>query len=95
MLSGHVTSNLDQWVEDGFIDANQREAFAQLMENALQDAYDSGLAQSDNDGGYDDGYDRGYDDGYDRARNDLRDELRDDWFEQGWAAAIAEHGIEE
>lgn len=95
MLTSHVTSNLDQWVEDGYITADQRESIAQLMENAVQDAYDDGLSQSDNDGGYDDGYDDGYDAGYDQAKNELRDELRDDWFEQGWAAALAEHGIEE
>lgn len=82
MLSGHVTSNLDQWVEDGFIDANQREAFAQLMENALQDTWDAG-------------YEHGYDDCYEVANRELREKLRDDWFEEGWAAAIAEHGIEE
>lgn len=90
MLSGHVTINLDRWVEDGFIDANQREAFAQLMENALQDAYDSGLAQSDNDGGFDDGWDAGYAEGIAAIER-----KRDEWFEQGWEEALLEHGIEE
>ena len=98
MLSSHVTSNLDQWVEDGFIDIAQRESFAQLLENAVQDAYDKGLSQSDNDGGYDDGYDYGYDcgwsDGYESAKAENAAD-RDEWFEQGWAEALLEHGIEE
>lgn len=96
-LSSNVTANLDQWVENGLINAEQREAIAQLMEGAVQDAYWAGQdSMNDNyDSGYDEGYDNGWDDGYERAKNELRDELRDDWFEQGWAAAIAEHGIEE
>ncbi len=53
-LSSHVTSNLDLWVENGFISVEQREAIAQLMENAVQDAYESGLAEYQ-DNGYDDG----------------------------------------
>lgn len=92
-LSSNVTANLDQWVENGLINAEQREAIAQLMEGAVQDAYWAGQdSMNDN---YDDGYDNGWSDGYEQAKNELRDELRDDWFEQGWAAAIAEHGIEE
>lgn len=90
MLSSHVTSNLDQWVEDGFINIAQREAFAQLMENAVQDAYEDGFSQSDNDGGYDDGYDDGYNEGLASFES-----KRDEWFEQGWAEALLEHGIEE
>lgn len=90
MLTSHVTSNLDQWVEDGYITADQRESIAQLLENAVQDAYDNGLAQSDNDGGYD----LGYDDGYAEGLASLESK-RDEWFEQGWAEALLEHGIEE
>jgi hypothetical protein len=89
-LSSHVVANLDQWVENGFISVEQREAFAQLMENAVQDAYEYGLTQSDNDGGYDDGYDNGYDDA--QAGWESK---RDEWFDQGYEAALAEHGIEE
>lgn len=94
MLSSHVTSNLDQWVEDGLINAEQREAIVQLMENAAQDAYDSGLSQSDNEGGYDEGYDDGYDDGERAAKVEFETQ-RDEWFSQGWAEALLEHGIEE
>lgn len=90
MLTSHVTSNLDQWVEDGFINIAQREAIAQLMENAVQDAYEHGLSQSDNDGGYDDGYEDGYSEGLASFES-----KRDEWFEQGWAEALLEHGIEE
>ena len=88
--SSHVIANLDQWVENGFINIEQREAIAQLMENAVQDAYEHGLSQSDNDDGYDDGWDHGYE----TARGEW-DSKRDEWFEQGWAEALREHGIEE
>ena len=102
MLTSHVTANLDQWVENGFITTEQRDAVEQLMETAVQDAYDAGLCEFQDDGyddgysdGMDSGYDQGWDAGYEQAKSELRDELRDDWFEQGWAAALAEHGIEE
>lgn len=55
-LSSHVTTNLDEWVENGFINAQQREAIAQLMESACDDAEQAG---------YDYGYDCGYSDGSD------------------------------
>jgi len=87
-LSSHVVANLDQWVEDGFIDIEQREAFAQLMENAVQDAYEAGLMQSD------DGYDTGFDDGFSEGLAEIETK-RDDWFDQGYEAALMEHGIEE
>jgi len=101
MLTSHVTANLDQWVENGFITTEQRDAVEQLMETAVQDAYEAGLLNTDD--GYDDGYsdgvdsgyDSGWDAGYEQAKKELRDELRDEWFEQGWAEALAEHGIEE
>jgi flagellar biosynthesis/type III secretory pathway protein FliH len=101
MLTSHVTANLDQWVENGFITTEQRDAVEQLMENALQDAYEAGLLDTDDgyddgyDAGVDSGYDSGWDAGYEQAKKELRDELRDEWFEQGWAEALAEHGIEE
>jgi flagellar biosynthesis/type III secretory pathway protein FliH len=107
-LSSHVVSNLDQWVEDGFITADQRESIAQLMEAAVQDAYEYGLSHTEDrsdayqeglddgyDNGYDDGYDNGYDNGYRTAKEDLTNSMRDEWFEQGWAEALIEHGIEE
>lgn len=87
-LSSHVVANLDQWVEDGFINIEQREAIAQLMEGTLQDAYEHGLAQSD------DGYDSGWDDGYDAGFSEVQGK-RDEWFQEGWAEALLEHGIEE
>lgn len=59
-LSSHVTTNLDEWVENGFIHVQQREAFAQLLESACEDAEQAGY-----DKGYDDGYDVGYTDGSD------------------------------
>jgi hypothetical protein len=87
-LSSHVVANLDQWVENGFIDIAQREVFAQLMENAVQDAYEAGLMQSD------DGYDTGFDDGFSEGLAEIETK-RDDWFDQGYEAALMEHGIEE
>ena len=80
-LSSHVISNLDQWVEDGLINTEQREAFAQLIANAVQDAYDA--------------YDNGWSEGFEKGKTGLEAGLRDEWFEQGYAAALAEHGIEE
>jgi hypothetical protein len=99
-LSSHVIFNLNQWVEDGLINIEQREAFAQLMENAMQDTFDYGLADAvtDNvayDNGHEDGYDSGWSDGFEAGKPELETALRDEWFEQGWAAALAEHGIEE
>ena len=102
LTSDDTIANLDQWVENGFINIEQREAFAQLIEVATQDAYEDGLSQSDNDGGYDDGYsdgvDSGYDSGYEdgeRAAKAEWETQRDEWFEQGWAECLIEHGIEE
>lgn len=88
-LSSHVTVNLDEWVENGFINASQREAIAQLMEGAIEDAYNAG-----DQGSYDDGYDAGWDDGYQTGKSEYEGQ-RDEWFEQGWAEALLEHGIEE
>lgn len=84
-LSSHVTTNLDEWVENGFINASQREAIAQLMEGAIEDAYNAGDQGS---------YDDGWDDGYEAGRAEFQSQ-RDEWFEQGWAEALLEHGIEE
>lgn len=88
-VSSHVTANLDQWIENGFINIEQREAIMQLMETAVQDSYEAGCAECQ-----DDGYDCGYDEGYQSGKDEFAGQ-RDEWFEQGWAAAIAEHGIEE
>ena len=72
-LSSHVTANLDQWVENGFINIQQREAIAQLIEGACYDANDAGYSEGYSDGlaeakpqysdAYDDGYDAGFADG--------------------------------
>jgi hypothetical protein len=95
-LSSHVSSNLDQWVESGYITAEQREDITQLILGAVQDAYEVGLANADYDNeAYADGYDDGFDSGYDAAKNDLSSDLKNEWFEQGWAEALLEHGIEE
>lgn len=91
-LSSHVVTNLDQWVENGLINAQQREAIAQLMQDATQDAYWAGQDSMDT---YDDGFDEGYDVGYAAAKTELEEKMRDEWFEQGWAEALLEHGIEE
>lgn len=66
---------LDEWVENGFINLNQREAIANLLAETREDAYDA----ADN---YDDGYDQGWDAGYAAAKADLEDEARDTWFDQ-------------
>jgi flagellar biosynthesis/type III secretory pathway protein FliH len=92
-LSSHVVTNLDQWVENGLINAQQREAIAQLMENAVQDAYWAG--QDSMNGNYDDGFDSGWDEGYNAAKSELEEKMRDEWFQQGWEEALIEHGIEE
>ena len=74
-LSSHVTTNLDEWVENGFINAQQREAIAQLIDNACYDANDAGYAEGYSDGerestaaSYDNGYDDGYSVGYDEGQ---------------------------
>lgn len=95
-LPSHVTTNLDQWVENGLINAEQREAIVQLMENAIDDAYDSGYDQGyHSNGDYDNGYDNGWDDGYRAAKAELEETMKDTWFQQGWEEALIEHGIEE
>lgn len=91
-LSSHVVTNLDQWVENGLINAQQREAIAQLMQDATQDAYWAGQDSMDT---YDDGFDEGYDVGYAAAKTELEEKMRDEWFQQGWEEALIEHGIEE
>ena len=88
-LSSHVTVNLDEWVENGFINAPQREAIAELMENAVEDAYNAGAEDYQ-----DDHYDNGWYNGYQAGRAEFEGQ-RDEWFEQGWAEALLEHGIEE
>lgn len=88
-LSSNVVATLDEWVENGFINAAQREAFAELMQTEATDAYNAGC-----DDYRDDGYECGYDDGYAAAQGEW-DSKRDEWFEQGWAEALLEHGIEE
>lgn len=92
-LSSHVVTNLDQWVENGLINAEQREAIAQLMENAVQDAYWAG--QDSMNSNYEDGFDSGWDEGYNAAKAELEEKMKDTWFQQGWEEALIEHGIEE
>ena len=89
-LSSHVVTNLDQWVENGLINAQQREAIAQLMQDATQEAYWAGQ-----DSNYTDGYDSGWDEGYNAAKAELEETMKDTWFQQGWEEALIEHGIEE
>lgn len=88
-MSSEATGTLDQWVENGFINAAQREAIAELMNVEVDTAYANGC-----DDYRDDGYECGYDDGYAAAQGEW-DSKRDEWFEQGWAEALLEHGIEE
>lgn len=87
---------LDTWLWDGFIDAEQREAIASLIADETNNAYDQGYdaGYGSSGGDYDDGYDNGYDDGYSAAQSEFESK-RDEWFEQGWAEALLEHGIEE
>lgn len=86
---------LDTWVENGFINAEQREAISELIAGEKDTSYDSGYdAGYYSNGDYDDGYDNGYDDGYSAAQSEFESK-RDEWFEQGWAEALLEHGIEE
>jgi hypothetical protein len=73
---------LDTWVEDGFINAEQREAIAELISDVT-------------DGSYDSGYEYGWDEGYHAARTELEETMKDSWFQQGWEEALIEHGIEE
>lgn len=87
-LSSHVISNLDQWVENGFINIKQREAFTQLATAAVQDAYEAGtlVASADHDTGYDGGYSDGYSDGEYSGNQD--------GYDEGYAAALSAHNIE-
>lgn len=79
---------LDTWVQNGFINAEQREAIAELIADVKDYSYDCG---------YDSGpsYDEGWDDGYDAAKAELEKKMKDTWFQQGWEEALIEHGIEE
>lgn len=92
-----VTTELDQLELNGAIDKETRAILEDIIEDVRSDAYEDGLMvdNGDYEAGVDSGYDQGWDSGYEQAKSDLRDELRDEWFEQGWAAALAEHGIEE
>lgn len=84
---------LDTWVENGFINAEQREAIAELIADEKDMSYDSGYDNAS--GGYDDGYDCGWDEGYSAAKAELEESMKDTWFQQGWEEALIEHGIEE
>jgi len=88
-MSSEAAATLDQWVEDGYITADQREAIASLMRAEVSDAYNMGCEDY-----RDDGYDSGWDDGYNAGQSEF-EAKRDEWFEQGWAEALLEHGIEE
>ena len=77
---------LDTWVENGFINAEQREAIAELIADEKDYSYDSG---------YDDGWYAGWDEGYSAAKAELEEKMKDEWFQQGWEEALIEHGIEE
>jgi hypothetical protein len=102
-LSSHVTTNLLEMLSRGSLDNVTYAAVWQLLNGAVQDAYDAGLAAGGDDGysyrlGLDGGYETGHDDGYDTGYNAAQAEFdtkRDEWFEQGWAEALLEHGIEE
>lgn len=83
---------LDTWVENGFINAEQREAIAELIADEKDYSYDSGYDQGyHSNGDYDDGWDAGYD----AAKAELEEKMKDTWFQQGWEEALIEHGIEE
>lgn len=83
---------LDTWVENGFINAEQREAIAELIADEKDYSYDSGYDQGyHSNGDYDDGWDAGYD----AAKAELEETMKDIWFQQGWEEALIEHGIEE
>ena len=83
---------LDTWVENGFINAEQREAIAELIADEKDVSYDSGYDS----GYYSNGdYDAGWDEGYEAAKAQFEETMRDTWFDQGYEAALAEHGIEE
>lgn len=83
---------LDTWVENGFINAEQREAIAELIADEKDYSYDSGYDQGyHSNGDYDDGWDAGYD----AAKAELEETMKDTWFQQGWEEALIEHGIEE
>lgn len=87
---------LDTWVENGFINAAQREAIAELIADEKDASYDVGYDNGYSSGDtYDDGYDAGWDEGYNAAKAELEEKMKNEWFEQGWAEALLEHGIEE
>lgn len=84
---------LDTWVENGFINAEQREAIAELIAEEKDVSYDSGYDNAS--GSYEDGFDSGWDEGYHAAKAELEENMKDTWFQQGWEEALIEHGIEE
>lgn len=88
-LSSHVKNNMNDWLESGLINTEAYNAILQLMSDALDDAYNAG-----SDSAEDEGYDRGWDDGYQTGKSEYEGQ-RDEWFEQGWAECLIEHGIEE
>ena len=84
-LSSHVTTNLNDWVETSFITEAQREAIVQLLTGALQDAQN---AYTDN------CYDSAWSDGYEAGHAEV-EVTRDDWYDRGYAAALADYNIGE
>jgi hypothetical protein len=94
-MTSPVTSNLDQWVENGFINAKQRESIAQLIEYACYDAEQAGYTKGRDDLAGKGSYDLGYDDGYDAGYSNAAEENATDSFDQGYQAALTEYGIEE
>lgn len=76
---GNVT---EQWIEEGIIDAEHREVVMQFISSVYDD-------------GRENGYDSGWSDGFETGKAELEAGLRDEWFDQGYAAALAEHDIEE
>lgn len=80
---GNVT---EQWIEEGIIDAEHREVVMQFISSVYDDGREDGR---------EDGYDSGWSDGFETGKAELEAGLRDEWFQQGWEAALIEHGIEE
>ena len=73
-------------------DASLEEVISEI-EALMHDAYESGFDEG-NSVGSDADFDHGYEEGYAAAQAEFETK-RDEWFEQGWAEALLEHGIEE
>ena len=93
-LSSHVTANLNDWVDSGFINDEQRQAFEQLIAGANEDAYMAGYAAAPSSIEYEKAYDDGWVDGNDTGRADAA-AAYDDGYDAGYDAGLHDSKVGE